>query len=257
MCPWSQVYGYNIPDNMYLWGSLSRLLKLNAALWQDPRIQKTAELLMQEVHAGIMGHGVTQSRTGTTVYAYEVDGLGNTLTDFDDPNLPSLLAMPLLGYSLYNKELYQATRARILSPANAFYFKGSQLSGLGSPHTQHQYVWPLATAVDALTTTNMTRQLELLAMLLKMAEGNGLVHESVHVDRPGSFSRAEFGWANAMTVVMVEQLLGVDCDAEAEEFRLRSIAERESKERTVLPNHDVDGPKYYEQLEAGIQHAAG
>jgi hypothetical protein len=27
-----------------------------------------------------------------------VDGLGNALTDFDDPNLPSLLAMPLLGF---------------------------------------------------------------------------------------------------------------------------------------------------------------
>lgn len=28
----------------------------------------------------------------------QVDGLGNALVDFDDPNLPSLLAMPLLGY---------------------------------------------------------------------------------------------------------------------------------------------------------------
>ncbi len=32
------------------------------------------------------------------MYAYEVDGLGSSLTDFDDPNLPSLLAAPLLGY---------------------------------------------------------------------------------------------------------------------------------------------------------------
>lgn len=28
----------------------------------------------------------------------QVDGLGNATTDFDDPNLPSLLAMPLLGF---------------------------------------------------------------------------------------------------------------------------------------------------------------
>lgn len=28
----------------------------------------------------------------------QVDGLGNALIDFDDPNLPSLLAMPLLGF---------------------------------------------------------------------------------------------------------------------------------------------------------------
>ena len=30
-------------------------------------------------------------------------------------------------------------------------------------------------------------------MLLDMAGGNGLVHESVSVDNPGIFTRAEFG----------------------------------------------------------------
>jgi hypothetical protein len=39
------------------------------------------------------------------VYAYEVDGLGNSLVDFDDPNIPSLLAIPELGYDGYNKEV--------------------------------------------------------------------------------------------------------------------------------------------------------
>ena len=40
------------------------------------------------------------------MYAYEVDGLGNHLTDFDDPNLPSLLALPLLGYGLYDRQVW-------------------------------------------------------------------------------------------------------------------------------------------------------
>jgi hypothetical protein len=148
--------------------------------------------------------------------------------DFDDPNLPSLLALPLLGYEPYNSTLYAATRARILSPAtNAFYFQGTQLHGLGSPHTHARHVWPLATVVDALTTptttttaaaaaaagaagsssssergggggggggSGMARQAALLALLPKMAASNGLVHESVHVDSVASFSRPEFGW---------------------------------------------------------------
>ncbi len=38
-------------------------------------------------------------------YAYEVDGLGQQLTDFDDPNVPSLLAIPLLGYQHYDPEV--------------------------------------------------------------------------------------------------------------------------------------------------------
>jgi hypothetical protein len=51
-------------------------------------------------------------------YDSQVDGLGNALASFDDPNVPSLLAMPLLGYPHYDPALYDATRARILSPAN-------------------------------------------------------------------------------------------------------------------------------------------
>jgi hypothetical protein len=256
--PVLQVYGYNVPDNMYLWGSLSRLLQLNGAVWQDAEVEGAVLKLMEEVHAGIMAYGVTEVEPGVSVYAYEVDGLGAALVDFDDPNLPSLLAMPLLGYSLYSRELYTATRARILdSDTNPFYFNGTELHGLGSPHTEPDFVWPLATAVDALTTANATRQLELLGLLLKMAAGNGLVHESVHVDYTTRFSRPEFGWANAMTVVMLEHLLGVDCDMEAEKHRLKAIAEREANEQGEMPNGDTDSPKYYEQLEAGIIHVGG
>jgi meiotically up-regulated gene 157 (Mug157) protein len=39
------------------------------------------------------------------MYAYEVDGLGHSLTDFDDPNLPSLLAIPLMGYDQYDSQV--------------------------------------------------------------------------------------------------------------------------------------------------------
>lgn len=116
-------------------------------------------------------------------------------------------------------------------------------------------MWPLATAVDALTTTNTSRRAELLSLLPLMAAGNGLVHESVHVNQTTRFSRPEFGWANAMTVVMLEQLLGVDCDAEAEQQRLAAIAQREAEELSEPPpNGGPDLPQYYEQLESGIIH---
>lgn len=48
------------------------------------------------------------------VYAYEVDGLGNNRHDFDDANVPSLLAIPVLGYKYYDKKIYQNTRDRLL-----------------------------------------------------------------------------------------------------------------------------------------------
>lgn len=248
-----QKYSYNIPDNMYLWGSLNRLQKLNGVVWHDPFITNVTTQLMADVHAGIVKYGIIDGAAGK-VYAYEVDGLGNTLIDFDDPNLPSLLALPLLGYDLYDPEVYSNTRQRILSKANPYYFEGSELHGLGSPHTSPQYVWPLATAVEALTTTSQTQQIELLKMLLKMAQGNGLVHESVHVSNTGQFTRPEFGWANAMFVVAVEQLLGIDCDAEAEVHRLATIKQREAAGPRTAANGGRDIPSYYEQLEAGIVH---
>jgi meiotically up-regulated gene 157 (Mug157) protein len=209
---------------------------------------------MADVHAGIMQHGLVEVSPGVMMYAYEVDGLGKSLHDFDDPNLPSLLAISLLGYDSYNHGVYTATRARILSPANPYFYSGKELRGMGSPHTAHQHVWPLATAVEALTTDDAVQQAELLKMMLKMAYGNGLMHESVHVDQLSSFTRPEFGWANAMLVV-VENLLGVDCDAEAEVHRLAEISKRELKEPRMPANKGTDTPQYYEQLEANIMHA--
>ncbi len=103
---------------------------------------------------------VQTSRTGTmqkSICAWwwlhdqrlaQVDGMGNSLLNFDDPNVPSLLSIPLLGYVHYDPEIYAATRARILSPANAWYFEGSTFRGLGSPHTPHSHVWPLAMSVQ-------------------------------------------------------------------------------------------------------------
>lgn len=74
--------------------------------------------------------------------------MGNSLHTFDDPNVPSLLSIPLLGYAHYNQSIYEATRARILSRANSWYFEGNALRGLGSPHTPSGHVWPLAMAVQ-------------------------------------------------------------------------------------------------------------
>lgn len=119
------------------------------------------------------------------MYAYEVDGRGNSLKDFDDPNLPSLLAMPLLGFDDYDREVYANTRRRVLSPSNPYHFRGSVFEGLGSPHTPAQYVWPLAHMVRMLTSDDPFEQSVLFKDLLKMQCGNGLMHESVHVSMVG------------------------------------------------------------------------
>jgi meiotically up-regulated gene 157 (Mug157) protein len=52
--------------------------------------------------------------------------------------------------------------ARVYSKANRYYFSGDALTGLGSPHTPAGYIWPLATAMEALISSNTSRQAALL-----------------------------------------------------------------------------------------------
>lgn len=247
-------YSFSVPANVFVAGALQRLLVVNDNTWADNNMKTSASTLLHDIAQGIATYGVVAvpGEASSKMYAYEVDGLGNALIDFDDPNVPSLLAIPMLGWDGYNKAVYAATRARILSEHNPYFFRGSAVDGLGSPHTNHQYVWPLATAMEALTIDNATRQVQLLTNMAQMASVNGLMHESNHVDDLNKFSRAEFGWANTMLVVAVEHLLGVACDNAAEEHRLYNIQKREAKEPHTMPNGEPDHPLYYESLEATI-----
>lgn len=155
-----QTHGFNIPANMYAAVALKRLASLNEDVWQHPHISTRATAMADAIRHGITTHGVV-TKHGQRVYAYEVDGLGNALPWFDDPNLPSLLSMPLLGYP-YDEAVYRATRDVVLSRSNEFYFSSSNVSGLGSPHTPRGFVWPLGMMTDALTSHNVTHQAEII-----------------------------------------------------------------------------------------------
>jgi len=120
----------------------------------------------------------------------------------DDANVPSLLAAPLLGYTGRGDEVYQATRRFVLSDANPYYYAGSVASGVGSPHTARRHVWPIALAVQGLTSADRSEQREIIDLLTRTAVG-GAVHESFHCDRPTRFTRPWFSWADAMYCELV------------------------------------------------------
>ena len=111
----------------------------------------------------------------------------------DDANIPSLLSLPYLGFCKHTDARYLATRARVLSAANPWFFEGSRVSHIGSPHTGSNRVWPLAIAMQIITSREA--EVELLEQLRVLAvEGNGL-HESIAVDDPSDFTREWFSWA--------------------------------------------------------------
>ena len=53
-----QKFSFHIPDNMYVVGSLLRLVKINAAVWQDPWIATTARALVEDMRRGIEQYGM-------------------------------------------------------------------------------------------------------------------------------------------------------------------------------------------------------
>ena len=120
----------------------------------------------------------------------------------DDANLPNLISLPYYGFLDAEDALYLKTRARILSRKNPFYFSGTRLSGVGSPHTPKDMVWPLALIVQAITSTLQTDFDSSISNLISSDFGITGLHESVNVDDPSKFTRSDFGWPNAMFLEM-------------------------------------------------------
>jgi meiotically up-regulated gene 157 (Mug157) protein len=66
-----QVYGFNIPANMYAAGALRRLLALNTAVWGSKDVERRAGQLLQDIQQGLEQWGTTTAPDGSTVYADE------------------------------------------------------------------------------------------------------------------------------------------------------------------------------------------
>ena len=116
----------------------------------------------------------------------------------DDPNVPSLLAAPYLGYCELDDELYINTRSTILSEENPYYYQGEYASGLGSSHTWDQYIWPIALSMEGLTTEDKAYKRDILNTLVNTDGGTNRMHESFDVNDPSKYTREWFSWANMM-----------------------------------------------------------
>jgi len=156
-----------------------------------------AGALEASIREGIRTHGIIQFH-GETVYAYEVDGFGNTVF-MDDANVPSLLSLPFLGFVSQTDPLYQSTRRQLLSANNPWYFNGSAgIAGIGSPHTGAGRVWPMALMVQAFTSSDVDEVYTLLQELIMVSVPNSLMHESFNVNDLPDITRPGFAWANTL-----------------------------------------------------------
>jgi meiotically up-regulated gene 157 (Mug157) protein len=182
-------YGYLIPSNLFF---MNELKKLSVEGFE----MKAAELA-SEIEEGINKFGVIDGKL-----AYEVDGLGSHLF-IDDANVPSLLSLPYLEVFSSENPTYQSTRAFVLSEMNPYFYKGALAMGVGSQHTPHNSVWPIAIAIAALTSNDGKVQKTTLDLLESTDAGTGQIHESFDVDDSSIFTRDWFSWADMTYVDLV------------------------------------------------------
>ncbi|KAI1927947.1 hypothetical protein LOZ58_005942 [Ophidiomyces ophidiicola] len=193
----ASILGFLIPANAMMSVELRRTADmLQKAGGKKELVNKLREV-SKRIEQGVWEHGVVKHKTFGDVFAFEVDGYGSSIL-MDDANLPSLLALPLLGFVSQDDKVYQNTRKMILSKkGNPYYLVGSAFHGIGGPHIGVQNAWPMSVLVRARTaisddeireSINMVRDSSLL----------GLIHETVHVNRISQYTRSWFAWANSV-----------------------------------------------------------
>jgi meiotically up-regulated gene 157 (Mug157) protein len=189
--------GFNVPGNMFASVVLGYLQEIATEVLRDSELADRAKALKADIDDGIARHGVVDHPVHGQVYAYEVDGLGQSLL-MDDANMPSLLSIPLTGYAAADDPTYLATRRLLLSPENPYYYSGTHAAGIGSPHTPPRYIWHIALAVQGISSTSPEERRRLLELLRDTTGGTGQMHEGFDVDDPTQYTRDWFSWANAM-----------------------------------------------------------
>lgn len=176
------ILGFLIPAN----AQMSVELKRTAAILRKAGNETLASKLQERgesIAKGVWEHGVVHHRKYGEVFAFEVDGYGSSIM-MDDANLPSLLALPLLGFLDRTDKIYQNTRKMILERAgNPYYLEGRSFAGVGGPHVGPQHAWPMSRLVQAMTSDNDKEILDALNAVRDVSK-LGLINEGVNVQRP-------------------------------------------------------------------------
>ncbi|MBD5131299.1 MAG: glycoside hydrolase family 125 protein [Clostridiales bacterium] len=190
------TYGYFIPGNAFITVVMRELKEIAVMLGKD-QIALRADRLRLEVESGIAKYGIVNHPKYGKIYAFETDGLGNHNL-MDDANIPSLLGLPYIGFCDETDEIYCNTRRFALSTDNPYFFRGSVITGIGSPHTPGSYVWPISLMTEALTTNDSRRINEIVQTLMDTTDGTGYMHECINTDDASKYSRPWFAWANSL-----------------------------------------------------------
>ena len=179
---------FHIPSNIHASLLLRRLSMQAQANRSD--LANRSEALANQIDSAVEEHAWFEVN-GLKALTYEIDGLGGAVM-MDDANYPNLLSLKFLG--LTDNQVNKRIRECSLSFSNKWYFSNENLSGIGSPHTGIDMVWPLAIAMAGITSDSKEEMVSALRMIEATASG-GAIHESFSIDNPDKFTREWFSWA--------------------------------------------------------------
>jgi len=191
------IFPFLVPSNYFAVTSLRQLSEICEKVTGNNALASKSRKLADEVEVALERFAISEHLNYGKILAYEIDGYGNRLM-MDDSNVPSLLSLPYLGCINLNSELYQNTRKFLLSDDHCWFFKGTAASGIGSPHTLRDKIWPMTIIMQAITSANTDEIKSCLHMLKTTHAGKGFMHESFNKDNPTDYTRSWFAWANTL-----------------------------------------------------------
>lgn len=186
-----------IPSNIFAEISLRQLAELYQNQLGDADFALQCSNFANTLNQAIKKHAIAEHLNYGDIYAYEIDGFGNTVF-MDDANVPSLMSLAYLNPDFKNDAVYKNTRRFLLSDDNPYYLKGQAAEGQGSPHTGKATIWPMGIILRAFTSKDKAEIKFCLKMLKSTHADTGFMHESFHKDNPKNYSRSWFAWANTL-----------------------------------------------------------
>ena len=200
------TFEFLVPANFFAVKSLRQAAEILETVNHQGRLARECTSLADEVEKALKKYAVVKHPKYGKIYAYEVDGFGNALM-MDDANIPSLLSLPYLEAVDINDPVYKKTRKFILSEYNPYFHKGKVAEGVGSPHIDHDMIWPMSIMMRAFTAQSDKEIKKCVEMLMNTDANTEFMHESFHKDNADDFTREWFAWQNSLFGELIVHLI--------------------------------------------------
>ena len=190
-------FDFLVPSNFFAVSILRQAAQILKEVNKEHRLANQCTALADEVEQALQKYAVVHHPEFGEIYAYEVDGFGNSYL-MDDANVPSLLSLGYLLPEMMDDPVYLNTRRFVWSDSNPYFWRGKAGEGIGGPHIGREAIWPMSIMMKAFTSTDDAEIKACVDQLLATDAGLGFIHESFEKDDASNFTRPWFAWQNTL-----------------------------------------------------------